>query len=87
LQQIFKEAAISLNISAARSSASAETSTHTNGFILYTAPTGKAAAVIRKRAGKKAFTMHQVSGVTIFKKIAEKIGQKMALLTQTKGNF
>ena len=31
-----------------------------NGFILYTAPTGKAASVMRKRAGRKAFTMHQV---------------------------
>lgn len=31
-----------------------------NGFILYTAPTGKAAAVMRKRSGRKAFTMHQI---------------------------
>ena len=36
-----------------------------NGFILYTAPTGKAAAVMRKRAGKKAFTMHQVGTTTL----------------------
>jgi hypothetical protein len=31
-----------------------------NGRILYCAPTGKAASVIKKRVGKKAFTIHQV---------------------------
>ena len=31
-----------------------------NGRILYVAPTGKAAAVMRKRAKKDAFTIHQV---------------------------
>jgi len=31
-------------------------------FVLYTAPTGKAASVIRKRIKKKAYTIHQVSG-------------------------
>ena len=31
-----------------------------NGPILYCAPTGKAASVIKKRVGSKAFTIHQV---------------------------
>ncbi len=30
-------------------------------MVLYTAPTGKAAAVIRKRIKKKAYTIHSVS--------------------------
>jgi ATP-dependent exoDNAse (exonuclease V) alpha subunit len=30
-----------------------------NGPILYCAPTGKAASVIKKRVGKKAYTIHQ----------------------------
>ena len=32
----------------------------TNGRILYVAPTGKAAAVMRKRSKKAAYTIHQV---------------------------
>ena len=31
-----------------------------NGPVLYTAPTGKAAGVIRKRIGRNAFTIHQI---------------------------
>ena len=30
-------------------------------MVLYTAPTGKAAAVIRRRIKKKAYTIHSVS--------------------------
>ena len=32
----------------------------TSGPILYCAPTGKAASVIKKRVGSKAFTIHQI---------------------------
>ena len=35
-------------------------SSQSNGVILYVAPTGKAAAVMRKRSKKPAFTIHQV---------------------------
>ena len=38
----------------------AEKDTSSNGPILYCAPTGKAASVIKKRVGSKAFTIHQV---------------------------
>jgi len=38
----------------------AEKETSSNGPILYCAPTGKAASVIKKRVGSKAFTIHQV---------------------------
>ena len=38
----------------------------TNGPILYCAPTGKAANVIKKRVGKKAFTIHQVQDKETF---------------------
>ena len=31
-----------------------------SGPILYCAPTGKAASVIKKRVGSKAFTIHQI---------------------------
>ena len=37
-----------------------EKDTLSNGPILYCAPTGKAASVIKKRVGSKAFTIHQV---------------------------
>ncbi len=37
--------------------------TTSNGPILYCAPTGKAASVIKKRVGKKAFTIHQVLNI------------------------
>jgi len=37
-----------------------EVKNSTNGPILYCAPTGKAASVIQKRVGKKAFTIHQI---------------------------
>ena len=33
---------------------------NSNGPMLYCAPTGKAASVIKKRVGAKAFTIHQV---------------------------
>jgi len=34
-------------------------------LVLYVAPTGKAASVIRKRIKKKAYTIHQVIKVAI----------------------
>jgi len=37
-----------------------EADSSSNGPILYCAPTGKAASVIKKRVGKKAFTIHQI---------------------------
>ena len=37
-----------------------EKDSSSNGPILYCAPTGKAASVIKKRVGSKAFTIHQV---------------------------
>jgi hypothetical protein len=43
-----------------------EAESKSNGRILYCAPTGKAASVIKKRVGKKAFTIHQVWIVIIF---------------------
>jgi hypothetical protein len=43
-----------------------EAESKSNGRILYCAPTGKAASVIKKRVGKKAFTIHQVWIVSLF---------------------
>ena len=39
---------------------SEEVKSSSNGPILYCAPTGKAASVIKKRVGSKAFTIHQI---------------------------
>ena len=45
--------------SSPQSDSESKNNSSSNGPILYCAPTGKAASVIKKRVGKKAFTIHQ----------------------------